>query len=64
VESHDGNAYRAVYTVRFERPCMSSTRFRRNRRLASEPRSGIDLVAERLKTAERDYEEHYDKPKR
>ena len=24
----------------------------------------VDLVAERLKTAERDYEEHYGKPKR
>jgi hypothetical protein len=24
----------------------------------------VDLVAERLKTAERDYQEHYGKPKR
>jgi phage-related protein len=26
VESHDGNAYRGVYTVRFETACTSSTR--------------------------------------
>src|SRR3954447_14538089 len=41
VESHDGNAYRAVYTVRFEKLCTSSTRSRRSRRLASGPQDAM-----------------------
>ena len=65
VESHDGNAYRAVYTVRFEKavyvlhafPEEVSVRDRTAKR-------DVDLVAERLKTAERDYEEHHGKQKR
>jgi phage-related protein len=43
VESHEGNAYRAVYTVRFEKACTSSTRSRRRRRPASEPPSGMSI---------------------
>jgi phage-related protein len=39
VESHDGNAYRAVYTVRFERRCTCSMRSKRSRRPASAPPS-------------------------
>jgi hypothetical protein len=61
VESHDGNSYRAVYTVRFEKPCTSCTRSRRSRRPASGPPSGmlISWPEDCLK----DYEEHYGKPK-
>jgi len=43
VESHDGNAYRAVYTVRFERRCTSSTRSRRSRRPASGRPNGTSI---------------------
>jgi hypothetical protein len=32
LESHDGNAYRAVSTVRFEKACTSCTRSRRSLR--------------------------------
>jgi phage-related protein len=39
VESHDGNAYRAVYTVRFEKAVTSSMRSRRSRHRASGPPS-------------------------
>jgi phage-related protein len=39
VESHDGNAYRAVS----KRRCTSSTRFRRSRRLASGRPSGMSI---------------------
>ena len=35
VESHDGNAYRAVYTVGSRKPCTSSTCSRRSLRPAS-----------------------------
>ena len=41
VESHDGNAYRAVYTVRFEK----AVRSRRSLRLVSEPRSGTLILS-------------------
>jgi phage-related protein len=44
VESHDGNAYRAVYTVRFEKAvCTSSTRSRRSRHPVSGPPSGMSI---------------------
>ena len=35
VESHDGNAFRAVYAVRFEKASTCSTRSKRSRRPAS-----------------------------
>ena len=65
VESHDGNAYRAVYTVRFEKAVYVLHVFQKKSpsgiRTANRD---VDLVAERLKTAERDYEEHHGKQKR
>jgi phage-related protein len=61
VESHDGNAYRAVYTVRFEKALYVPTRSRRSRRLAS---PDVDLVEQRLKQAQRHYEEHHGKTTR
>jgi len=65
VESHDGNAYRAVYTVRFEKAVYVLHAFQK--KSPSGIRTGtrdVDLVSQRLKTAEKDYEEHYGKPKR
>ena len=41
VESHDGNAYRAVYTVRFDGPSTCCTPSRRSRRPVYERRSGM-----------------------
>ena len=65
VESNEGNAYRAIYAVKFERAvyvlhvCQkkSPSGIRTSKR-------DVDLVAERLKLAQRDYEEHYGKSKR
>jgi phage-related protein/predicted XRE-type DNA-binding protein len=54
LEWHDGNAYRAVYTVRFEKAVYVLHAFQR--KSASGIRTAkrdVDLVAERLKTAER-----------
>jgi phage-related protein len=65
VESHDGNAYRAVYTIRFENAIYVLHAFQK--KSPSGIRTGkrdVNLVAERLKTAERDYKEHYGKTKR
>ena len=65
VESHDGNAYRAVYTVRFEEAVYVLHAFQKKSpsgiRTATRH---VDLVAERLKAAQKDHEEHYGKPKR
>ena len=65
VESHDGNAYRAVYTVRFAEVVYVLYAFQK--KSSSSIRTAkrdIDLAAERLKAAQKDHEEHYGKPTR
>ena len=65
VESHDGNAYRAVYTVRFEKALYVLHAFqKKSPHGIRTAKRDVDLVAERLKAAQRDYEEHYGKPTR
>lgn len=65
VESHDGNAYRAMYTVRFEKAVYVLHAFQKKSPSGIRTaKKDVDLVAERLKSAARDYEEHYGKPKR
>jgi phage-related protein len=65
VESHDGNAYRAVYTVRLEKAVYVLHAFQKKSPSGIRTaKRDVDLVAGRLKTAERDHEEHYGKPKR
>jgi phage-related protein len=65
VESHEGNAFRAVYTVRFAKAIYVLHAFQKK------SPSGIrtakrdaDLVEQRLKQAQRDYEEQYGKTTR
>ena len=65
VESHDGNAYRAVYTVRFEKAVYVLHAFQKKSPSGIRTaKRDIDLVGKRLKTAARDYEEHHGKQKR
>jgi phage-related protein len=65
VESHDGNAYRAVYTVRFEKAVDVLHAFQKKSPSGIRTaQKDVKLVGERLKTAAKDYEEHYGKPKR
>jgi phage-related protein len=65
VESHDGNAYRAVYTVRFEKAVYVLHAFQKKSPSGIRTaKRDVDLIAERLRTAERDHEEHYGKSKR
>ncbi len=65
VESHDRNAYRAVYTVRFEKAVYVLHAFQKKSPTGSRTaKHDVDLIGERLKTAARDHEEHYGKPKR
>ena len=65
VESHEGNAYRAVYTVRFPSAAYVVHAFQK--KSPSGIRTAmrdIELVARRLKLAQQDYEEHHGKSKR
>src|SRR5688572_20271012 len=65
VESHEGDAYRAVYTVRYEKALYVLHAFQKKSPSGIRTaKRDVDLVAERLKTAERDHEEHYGKQKR
>ena len=54
VESHDGNAYRAVYTVRFEKAVYVLHAFQKKSPSGIRTaKRDVDLVAERLKVAAR-----------
>ena len=65
VESHEGNAYRVVYTVRFEKAMYVLHAFQKKSPSGIRTaKRDVDLVADRLKAAAKDYEEHYGKPKR
>lgn len=65
VESRDGNAYRAVYTVRLEKAIYVLHAFQKKSPSGIRTaKRDVDLVAERLKRAEQDYQEHYGKTKR
>lgn len=67
VERHDGDAYRAIYTVRFEGVVYVLHAFQKKSPSGIRTaQSDIDLVHERLKRARADYEENHDpeKPER
>jgi phage-related protein len=65
VESHEGNAYRAVYTVRFAEVVYVLHAFQKKSPSGIRTaRRDVDLVTQRLKVAQEDYEEHHGKPKR
>ena len=65
VEAWQGNAYRAVYTVRFEKAVYVLHAFQKKSPSGIRTaKRDVDLVADRFKSAERDHEEHYGKSKR
>jgi phage-related protein len=65
VESHEGNAYRAVYTVRFAEAIYVLHAFQKKSPSGFRTaRRDVELVTQRLRAAQHDYEEHYGKPKR
>jgi phage-related protein len=56
VEDHDGETYRAVYTVRFAKAIYVLHCFKKkSKRGIKTPQQDIDLVKSRLKQAEEDY---------
>jgi phage-related protein len=64
VEHHDGNAYRAVYAVRFrEVVYVLHAIQKKSPKGTKTAKSDIHLVEERLKAAQRDHEARYGKPK-
>jgi phage-related protein len=60
VKDYDGDTYRAIYTVRFARGVYVLRVFqKKSPRGINTSRSDVALVRERLKLAQRDYEERY-----
>jgi phage-related protein len=60
VKDYDGDTYRAIYTVRFERAVYVLHAFQKKSPRGIETRqSAIALVRARLRLAQRDYEERY-----
>ena len=56
---HGGDAYRAVYTVRFESAVYILHAFRKKaKRGVATPKQELDLVRRRLRTAGRHHDEH------
>jgi phage-related protein len=55
VDDHDGDTYRAVYTVRFAAAVYVLHAFQKKSKKGREtPKSDIDIVRRRLRTAEDD----------
>ena len=58
VESHEGNAYRAVYTVKFAQAIYVLHVFqKKSKKGIATPASDLDLIRKRLKVAADDYDE-------
>lgn len=65
VDDHDGDTYRAVYTVRFRDVVYVLHTFqKRSPKGSKTAQVDIDMVERRLKVAQQDYEANYDNPKR
>ena len=61
-EAYDGNAYRTVYTVRFAEEVYVLHAFqKKSKKGIATPQNEIDLIQRRLKDAEEDYRERYEK---
>ncbi len=60
IENFSGDAYRAVYTVKFEKVIYVLHCFqKKSKRGIKTPKQDIDLIQRRLKAAEEDYHETY-----
>lgn len=65
VDDHDGNTYRAVYTVRFKEVVYVLHAFqKKSPRGIATAQVDIEMVERRLKAAQQDYEARYGKAKR
>jgi len=60
VEDHDGNTYRAVYTVRFREAVYVLHCFqKKSRKGVRTTKPDVELVAQRLRLARQDHEDRY-----
>ena len=60
IERFDGNTYRAVYTVKFREVVYVLHCFQKKSKSGIKtPQQDINLIAQRLKAAEEDYNAHY-----
>lgn len=60
IDNFFGDTYRAVYTVRFEKVVYVLHCFqKKSKHGVKTPKQDIDLIKQRLKTAEEDYNAHY-----
>ena len=60
IADHDGNAYRAVYTVKFAKAVFVLHAFqKKSKKGIATPKSEIDLIRRRLKVAADEYETLY-----
>lgn len=65
VEDHDGDTYRALYTVRFEKVVYVLHAFqKKSPKGIRTAQTDIELIARRLKAAQQDYEARHGKAKR
>lgn len=61
VQSNDGNAFRAVYTVRFAEEIYVLHAFqKKSKKGIATPKSHVDLIKLRLRMAEEDYRRRHD----
>ena len=60
VEDYEGNAYRAAYTIRFRLAIYVLHCFqKKSHKGAKTSRRDVELISQRLKLAQQDYEERY-----
>ncbi|HEX4311643.1 MAG TPA: type II toxin-antitoxin system RelE/ParE family toxin [Acidobacteriaceae bacterium] len=60
VRDHDGDTFRAVYTVRFDRAVYVLHAFqKKSPRGVTTRKSDVVLIHDRMKAAQRDYEQRY-----
>jgi len=65
VEDHDGNAYRALYTVRFKDAVYVLHAFqKKSTKGIKTAKADVNLISRRLKSAKEDYEKRYGKGKK
>lgn len=65
VENYDGDAYRAVYTIRFSRIVYVLHAFQKKSTTGVKTAQlDVDMIERRLKVAQQDYETHYVKGER
>src|SRR4051794_39107714 len=64
VENHDGNTYRTIYAVRFKEVVYVLHAFqKKSPKGIKTAQIDVELVAQRLRTAQQDYEARYGKSK-